>query len=121
MSGGLPPKSSRKTASATSRAPPLVVWSFPAPSMVTPRVCHLATHSSFHGIFPRPSKGETLPWCPQPLAHFTRWGRQWYSTSLPSQATTSVVPMRLHASQITWNGCHSTPRVPWRAGPETSS
>src|ERR1700761_9214973 len=84
LSGGCPPKSSTKQALATSRAPPLVVWSFPAPSMVTPRVCHLATHSSFHGIFPRPSKGETLPWWPQPLAHFTRLGRQKYSTSLLS-------------------------------------
>ncbi len=84
LSGGLPPKICSKQAPETSRAPPFVVWSFPAPSTVTPRTRHLATHSSFQGSFPRPSKGDILPRWPQPLAHFTRLGRQAYSTSLPS-------------------------------------
>src|SRR5579863_8176345 len=76
LSGAFSPKTASRHAFDTSRAPPFVVWSFPAPSMVTPNRRHLATHSSFHGSFPRPSKGDTEPWCPQPFAHFTRFGRQ---------------------------------------------
>src|SRR5690348_10603866 len=84
LSGGFSPKRVCKQAPDTSRAPPLVVWSFPAPSMVTPKRRHLAAHSSFQGSLPLPLKGDIFPWLPQPLAHFTRVGRQWYSTSLPS-------------------------------------
>ena len=62
--------------SETSREPPRVEWSLPAPSMVTGKVFHLAVHSSFQGSLPRPPNGLTLPRWPQPVAHFTLLGRQ---------------------------------------------
>src|SRR5216117_2936862 len=74
--GGSSLKMALRHAAATSREPPLVVWSLPAPSMSTPNVCHFATHSSFHGSFPLPSNGEMAPEWPQPRAHATRSGRQ---------------------------------------------
>src|SRR6266704_2614527 len=49
LSGGSLPKIARRHAALTSREPPLVEWSLPAPSIVTGNVTHLATHSSFHG------------------------------------------------------------------------
>src|SRR5688572_19759552 len=74
FSGGCCPKIARRHAMATSREPPLVLWSCPAPSIVTGNVRHFAHHSSFHGNFPRPSNGLVLPRWPQPTAHFTRFG-----------------------------------------------
>ena len=77
LSGGSWPKICFRQAAATSREPPLVrVVLAGALDGDAEDVFHFATHSSFHGSLPSPSKGLTLPWWPQPLAHFTRFGRQ---------------------------------------------
>src|SRR5262249_31987498 len=77
LSGGVYPRISRDTAFATSRDPPLVVWSFPAPSIVTPSTFHLAAHSSFQGSLPAPPNGLTHPSEPQPTAQDTSDSMHW--------------------------------------------
>src|SRR5450631_2527156 len=61
FNGGSTPKISRRQAAATSREPPFVLWSRPAPSIVTGNVFHFAHHSSFQGNFPLPSNGDIFP------------------------------------------------------------
>ena len=101
---------------ATSREPPRVEWSLPAPSTKTPPTFHFAAHSTFHGNLALPPNGETLPENPHPFVYSTLCSLQWTTTVLPSKSLASVVDIFPHVGHSTESGSHS----PSFCEPETS-